>query len=84
LIGRLTGVNANIDGVHNIEYFEVIKIVYGRKPYLVLVLLDWDLDNKTIIDLQKREMIFEVLYMRATAPLDPTEGRRYVELARGK
>jgi hypothetical protein len=25
--------------------FEVIEIVYGRKPYLPLLGLDWDFDN---------------------------------------
>jgi hypothetical protein len=34
-IGRLTGVNVNIDGVHKIADFEVIEIVDGRKPYRI-------------------------------------------------
>jgi hypothetical protein len=59
-IGRLTGVNVNIDGVHNIVDFEVIEIVDGSKPYPTLLGLDWDFDNQTIIDLKKRQMIFEV------------------------
>jgi hypothetical protein len=29
-------------------------------------------------------MIFEVVDLRVTPPLDPTEGRRYVEPTRGK
>jgi hypothetical protein len=74
LIGRLTGVNVNIDGVHNTTYFEVIKIVDGSKPYPTLLGLDWDFDNQTIIDLKKRQMIFEVEDLRVTMPLDPTEG----------
>ena len=29
-------------------------------------------------------MIFKVAYLKVTAPLDPTEGRIYVELVKGK
>jgi hypothetical protein len=84
LIGRMIGVNVNIDGVRNIEYFEAIEIMDGRKPYTVLLGLDWGFDNHTIIDLKKKQMIFKVADLRVIAPLDSTEGRRYVELERGK
>jgi hypothetical protein len=56
----------------------------GSKPYPMLLGLAWDFDNQTIIDLKKRQMIFEVGDLRVTAPLDPTKGRLYVELERGK
>lgn len=82
-IGRLIGVNDNIDGVHNIVYFEVIEIVDGSKPYPYFLGLDWDFDNETIIDLRKRQMIFEVADLTVTTPLYPMEGRRYVEPTRG-
>jgi hypothetical protein len=58
--------------------------VDGSKPYPTLLGLDWDFDNQTIIDLEKRKMIFEVEDSKVTMPLDPTEGRRYVEPTRGK
>jgi hypothetical protein len=32
-IGRLLGVPMNIDGVHSIEYFEVIEIMDDSHPY---------------------------------------------------
>jgi hypothetical protein len=47
-------VTLNIDGVHNIAYFEVIEIVDGRKPYPLLLEIDWDFNNQSIIDLKKR------------------------------
>jgi secreted protein with Ig-like and vWFA domain len=31
------------------------------------------------IDLNKRQMVFEVDYFKVTTLLDPTEGKRYVE-----
>jgi hypothetical protein len=83
-IGRLTGVSVSIDGVHNMADFEVIEIVDGSTPYPTLLGLDWAFDNQTIIDLKKRQMIFEVEDLKVTVSLDPTEGRRYVEPVKGK
>jgi hypothetical protein len=36
-----------------------------------------------IINLKRREMIFEVGDLKVTAPLDPIEGMRYIEPTRG-
>jgi hypothetical protein len=83
-IGRLTGVSVSIDGVHNMADFEVIEIVDGSTPYPTLLGLDWAFENQTIIDLKKRQMIFEVENLKVTVSLDPTEGRRYVEPVKGK
>jgi hypothetical protein len=33
--------------------------------------------------MKRREMIFEVGALNITAPLDPTEGKRYIEPIRG-
>jgi hypothetical protein len=41
-IGRLEGVSMNIDGVHSVEYFEVIEIVDDNQPYPTLIGLEWD------------------------------------------
>jgi hypothetical protein len=41
--------------------------------------LDWAFDNQMIINLKKREMIFEVGDLNFTAPLDPMKDRRYAE-----
>jgi hypothetical protein len=41
--------------------------------------IDWAFDNHTIIDLKKRQMIFEVEDLKVTTSLDPTEERCYVE-----
>jgi hypothetical protein len=47
--------------------------------YPTLLGLDWAFDNQKIINLKKREMIFEGGGLKVTTPLDPTEERRYVE-----
>jgi hypothetical protein len=82
-IGRLIGVPVNIDGVHNMTEFEVIEIVDGSQPYQTLMGLEWAFDNQEIINLKRRDMIFEVGDLKVTAPLDPSEAKRYVEPTRG-
>jgi hypothetical protein len=43
--------------------------------------LEWVFDNQEIINL-KREMIFKVGYLKITAPLDHSKGKRYTESER--
>jgi hypothetical protein len=82
-IGRLLGVPVNIDGVRSIAYFEVIEIMDDSHPYPMLMGLEWAFENQVIINLKKREMIFEVGDLKVTAPLDLTEGKRYIEPTKG-
>jgi len=58
-IGRLKGIPVDLDGVHTIEYFEVIDIVDNTTPYSKFLGLDWEFDNQAIINLKTRNMIFE-------------------------
>jgi hypothetical protein len=78
-IGSLKGVTVDIDGVCTKEDFEVIEIVYGTTPYSTLLRLDWAFDNQAIINLKTRKMTFESVEYRVIAPLDPSEGERFVE-----
>jgi hypothetical protein len=78
-IGRLKGVIVYLDGVRTEADFEVIKIVDGMTPYLVLLGLDWEFDNKAIINLKTRKMKFESGEYKSIAPLDPSKGERFVE-----
>jgi hypothetical protein len=55
----LEGLPINIDGVCSVSNFEVIEIVDNSQPYPALLGLDWAFDNHEIINLKKREMIFE-------------------------
>ena len=72
----------NIYGVHSVYDFEVIEIVDKIQLYLNFLGLDQSFDNQAIINLKKIEMIFEGGGLKVTTPLDPLQGRRYVELAR--
>jgi hypothetical protein len=67
----------NIDGVHNMAYFEFIEIVDDIQLYPTPMGLEWAFDNHSIINFKKREMIFEVGDLKVTAPLDPSERKRY-------
>jgi hypothetical protein len=83
LIGRLTEIPVNIDGVCSVADFEVIDIVDNNQPLPTLMGLEWAFENQSIINLKRREMIFEVGELKVTAPLDPKEGRRYIEPTKG-
>jgi hypothetical protein len=78
-IGRLKGIPLDLDGVCTMEYFEVIDIVDNTTPYPALLGLDWAFENQAIIKLKTGKMIFESGEYRVIAPLDPSEGRKYVE-----
>jgi hypothetical protein len=61
----------NIDGVYSVEIFEVIEIVDDIQPYPSLMGLEWDFDNHVVINLKRREMIFEVGELKVTTLLNP-------------
>jgi hypothetical protein len=82
-IGHLAGVPMNIDGVRNMADFEVIEIMDDNQPYPELMGLEWDFYNQAIINLKRREIIFKVGYLKVTAPLDPSKGKRYIQPSRG-
>jgi hypothetical protein len=45
--------------------------------------LEWAFYNQEIMNLKRRDVIFEVGDLKVTMPLDPTEGRRYIEPTKG-
>jgi hypothetical protein len=69
----------DIDGVRTFVDFEVIKIVDDICLYPALLGINWSFNNSTVVDLKKRRMTFEGDVLRVIAPLDPDEGRRYIE-----
>jgi hypothetical protein len=69
----------DINGVRTFVDFEVIEIVDDSCVYPMLLGIDWDFNNSTIVDLKKRRMEFEGDGLRVIAPMDPDEGQRYTE-----
>jgi hypothetical protein len=78
-IGRLKGVMVDLDGVFTNADFEDIEIVDDTTPYPMLLGLDWAFNNQAIINLKTRKMTFESGDYRVIAPLNPSEGERFVE-----
>lgn len=72
---RLSGVTIDIEGDHTTIDFEVTEILDDNNPYPALLGLDWAFDNMAIINLNKRQKIFEGNNMRVIVPL-------YTELVR--
>ena len=62
----------------------MIEIIDDRKPYLVMLGIDWDFDNLTVINLKKKKMTFEGHNIRIITPLDPSMGPHYIEPTRAK
>jgi hypothetical protein len=77
--GRLEHVPVDIDRVRTFSNFELIEIVDDSCPYPVLLGIDWDFNNSTVVDLKKRRMKFEGDVLRVIRPIDPDEGRKYTE-----
>jgi hypothetical protein len=77
--GRLEHVPVNIDEVRTFVDFEVIDIVDDSCPYPALLGIDWAFNNSTVVDLKKIILTFEGDGLRVISPLDPDEGRRYIE-----
>ena len=48
-------------------------------PYLVLLGIDWAIDNHSIINFKKRILWFKDDEIRVVSPIDPLKGQRYVE-----
>jgi hypothetical protein len=72
-------VTIDLDGVHTVEYFEVIEIVYCTTPYPKLLGLNWACDNQDVINTKTRKITFESSEYRVIAQLDLSERERFVE-----
>ena len=59
--------------------FDVIDIVDEVSSYPTLLGNGWDNGILAVINFKKRVMNFENHDMRFIAPMDPSEGRRYVD-----
>ena len=69
----------DVEGLCTYANFEVIDIVDDTNPYLALLGIDWAIYNQTIINFKKRILSFEDEEMRVVSPIDPFEGKIYVE-----
>ena len=59
-----------VEGLREYIDFEVIEIVDETKTYHVLLGIDWEIDNQTIIKFKKRILSFEDSEIRVVVPID--------------
>ena len=78
-LGRFLSVPIDIDGVSTLADFEVIEIINDSNHYPTLLGIEWEMANAAVINLKKRQMTFEGKGLRVIIPLDPSQGKRYIE-----
>jgi len=78
--GRHEPVWIDIEGVRRTATFELIEIVYDSIPYPTLLGLEWAFENFSMVNLKNGQLLLEQGDLRVIAPLDPKDGRRYVEI----
>ena len=61
------------------EEFNVIEVVDGGSSYSALLGIRWTNDSLAVINFKKHIMTFENRDIRVIAPMDPNEGRRFVD-----
>ena len=76
-LGHLSSVPIDLDRVCSLADFEVIEIIDDSMSYPVLLGIDWEFYNQSIINLKKKTMSFEGNGIQVIVPLDPTLGPRY-------
>ena len=77
-IGKVPHLLVEVEEMKTYTNFHVIEIVDEGRSYPVLLGIGWDNDNLVVIDFKKQVMTFENHDIRVIAPLDPSEGRRYI------
>ena len=59
--------------------FDVIEVVEDEGSYPALLGIGWANNSMAVINFKKWVMMFENQDVRVISPMDPQEGRRYIE-----
>ena len=78
-IRRVPRLLVELEGMKTYMDFDGIEIIDKGSSYPVLLGIGWVKDNLVMIKFKKRVMTFENYDVQVISPLDPSEGRRYVE-----
>ena len=78
-IGRISNLVVDIEGMKMHVDFDVIEVVEDGCSYPALLGIGWANDSMEVINFKKRVMTFENQDVRVIAPMDPQEGRWYIE-----
>jgi len=57
-----------VSGLRSTATFEVIEIVDDSNPYSTLLGLDWAFENISVVNLKKRQLVFEQGDLRLLLP----------------
>ena len=60
----------DIEGLRSFADFDTINIVDDTNPYPMVLGIDWEMGNQTIIKFKRRILSFEDDEMRVVAPFD--------------
>ena len=78
-IGRVSNLFVDIEGMKTHADFDVIEVVEDGGSYPTLLGIGWANDSMAVINFKKQVMTFENQDVRVITPMDPQEGRRYIE-----
>ena len=78
-IGQVPHLVVEVEGIKTYAYFYVTEIVDEGISYLTLLGIRWANEILLVIKFKKCVMNFENHNIRVIAPMDPSEGRRYVK-----
>ena len=72
----------DVEGMNTYIDFDVIEVVDGGGSYPSLWGIEWDNDSMAVINFKKWMMTFENQDIKFISPMDPNEGKRYIELVK--
>ena len=77
--GRVPHLVVEVEGMNTYTDFDVIDVVDGGGSYPALLGIVWANNSMESINFKKCTRTFENQDIRFIAPMDPNEGRRYIE-----
>ena len=78
-ISHVSNLVVDIEGMKMHSDFDVIEVVEDGGSYPTLLGIGWDNNGMAVIKFKKHVMTFENQDVRVISPMDPQEGRRYIE-----
>ena len=82
LIGRVSHLVVDVEGMRTYVNFDIIEFVDGGGSYPALLGIVWANNSMVVINFKKHVMTFENQDIIVINPMDPNEGRRYIELVK--
>ena len=78
-ISQVLNLVVEVEGMNTYADFDMIEVVNGGGSYLTLVGIGWANDIMAVINFKKWMMTIKNQDIRFIAPMDPTEGQRYID-----